>query len=74
MVPLPKSPLSAKNKTFYYGGHFEPEVKLTFSLKRLNFSNLDKKMSANALGSCFSYKEILSQRKLSKKQKLDEMI
>ena len=42
-----KSPLSAKNKTFYYGGHFEPEVKLTFSLKRLNFSNLDKKMSAN---------------------------
>ena len=48
MVPLPKSPLSAKNKTFYYGGHFEPEVKLTFSLKRLNFSNLNKKMSANA--------------------------
>ena len=48
MVPSPESPLSAKNKTFYYGGHFEPEVKLTFSLKRLNFSNLDMKMSANA--------------------------
>ena len=41
-----KSSLSAKNKTFYYGGHFEPKVKLTFSLKHLNFSNLDKKMSA----------------------------
>ena len=48
MVPSPKSPLSAKNKAFYYGGHFEPEVKLTFSLTRLNFSSLDKKMSANA--------------------------
>ena len=48
MVPSLKSPLSAKNRTFYYGGHFKPEVKLTFSLKRLNFSNLDKKMSVNA--------------------------
>ena len=53
MVPSPKSPLSVKNKSFKNGGHFEPEVKLTFSLKRLNFSNLDKKMSANAQGSCF---------------------
>ena len=48
MVPSPKSPLSAKNKAFYYGGHFELEVKLTFSLTRLNFSSLDQKMSANA--------------------------
>ena len=47
-MPSPKSPLSAKNKSFKNGGHFEPEVKLTFSLKCLNFSNLDKKMSANA--------------------------
>ena len=48
MVLSPKSPLSAKKGEIYIGGHFEPEVKLTFSLKRLNFSNLDKKMSANA--------------------------
>ena len=48
MVPSPKSPLTAKNRSFKNGGHFEPEVKLTFSLKRLNSSNLDKKMSANA--------------------------
>ena len=53
MVLSPKSPLSAKKGEIYFGGHFEPEVKLTFSLKRLNFSNLDKKMSANAQGSCF---------------------
>ena len=47
MVPSPKRPLSAKNKSFKNGSHFEPEVKLTFFLKRLNFSNLDTKMSAN---------------------------
>ena len=46
-MPSPKSPLSAKNKSFKNGSHFEPEVKLTFSLKRLKVSNLDKKMSAN---------------------------
>ena len=48
MVPSPKSPLSAKNKSFKMAAILNPEVKLTFSLKRLNFSNLDKKMSANA--------------------------
>ena len=47
-MPSLKSLLSAKNKSFQNGGHFEPEVKLTFSLKRLNFSKLDKKMSVNA--------------------------
>ena len=47
MVPSPKSPLSAKNKSFKNGSLFEPEVKFKFSLKRLNFSNLGKKMSAN---------------------------
>ena len=43
IVPSPKSPLSAKNKSFKM-----EKVKLTFSLKRLNFSNSDKKMSENA--------------------------
>ena len=42
-MPSPKSPLGAKNKSFK-----SVKVKLTFSLKRLNFSNLDKKMSENA--------------------------
>ena len=55
----PKSPLSAKNKSFKM-----VKVKLTFSLKRLNLSNLDKKMPKAAV---FSYKEISFQRKLSKK-------
>ena len=53
MVLSPKSPLSAKNKSFILVAILNREVKLTFSLKRLNFSNLDKKMSANAQGSCF---------------------
>ena len=48
MVLSPKSPLSAKNKSFILVAILNREVKLTFSLKRLNFSNLDKKMSANA--------------------------
>ena len=37
MVPSPKSPSSAKNKSFKMAAIFEPEVKLTFFLKRLNF-------------------------------------
>ena len=41
------------------GGHFKSEVKLTFSLKRLNLAKKCQQMSKAA---AFSYKEILFQR------------
>ena len=37
--------------------HFEPEVKWTFCLKRLNFNNLDKKCQQMPEAVVFSYKK-----------------
>ena len=54
---------------FSNGGHFEPEVKLTFSWKRLNFNNLDKKCQKMPKPAAFIQKDIISMQMVLKNKK-----